>query len=462
MRPRILVIDDEISICITLVMALEQKYAAQYALDADEGMRLLEQHGFDLVLLDLRIGDQDGIEVLQRIKELDSTIPVIIITAHASIDSSVEAMKKGAYTYLSKPLSIDEMMICVDQALTFRSLNEKVLYLKDELQVKNHYFGIVGKSDAMQGIYELVEKIKDVNIGVLISGESGTGKELVARAIHYSGIRKDERFVAVNCAAIPEGLLEEELFGHKKGAFTGAHADRTGKFAAGDKGTIFLDEIGDLPLSMQSKVLRVLQEKSFTPIGGNDPISVDIRVIAATNRSLNEMVMQGNFRLDLFYRINSIGIELPPLRDRRQDIPLLCQHFIALYNREHKKTVQGLTKGAERLLLEYDYPGNIRELANILELAVILCAEETICVKDLLAQMKRPRLPDSTQTKEASVPLGLFSAMTLKEIEKEVIRDRLCENNGHQKRTAEQLGISVKGLRNKILYYGLTVKQQPW
>ena len=311
-------------------MALEEKYEAKYTLDAGDGLLLLQQHDFDLVLLDLRIGDRDGLEVLQKIKEMDSTISVIIITAHASIGSSVEAMKKGAYTYLSKPLCIDEMMICVEQALTFRSLNERVLYLNDELQARNHYFGIVGKSDAMQEIYELIEKIKDVNISVLIAGESGTGKELVAKAIHYSGVRKDECFVAVNCAAIPEGLLEEELFGHKKGAFTGALSDRAGKFAAGDKGTIFLDEIGDLPLAMQSKVLRVLQEKSFTPIGSNDAKTVDIRVLAATNRKLEEMVRQGSFRLDLFYRINSVGIELPPLRERRHDIPLLCHHFIDL------------------------------------------------------------------------------------------------------------------------------------
>ena len=310
----------------------------------------------------------------------------------------------------------------------------------------------------MQEIYELIEKIKDVNISVLIAGESGTGKELVAKAIHYSGVRKDECFVAVNCAAIPEGLLEEELFGHKKGAFTGALSDRAGKFAAGDKGTIFLDEIGDLPLAMQSKVLRVLQEKSFTPIGSNDAKTVDIRVLAATNRKLEEMVRQGSFRLDLFYRINSVGIELPPLRERRHDIPLLCHHFIDLYNKEHRKLVKGLTKGAERLLLEYDYPGNIRELSNILELAVILCVDETIHVKDFLAQMKRTGLPGAVQATGIATPHGFFSAMTLKEIEKEVIRDRLCENNGHQRRTAQQLGISVKGLRNKILYYGLTAK----
>jgi two-component system response regulator AtoC len=310
----------------------------------------------------------------------------------------------------------------------------------------------------MQGVYELIEKIKDKNIAVTISGESGTGKELVARAIHYSGSRKNERFVAVNCAAIPEGLLEEELFGHRKGSFTGALSDRIGKFEAGDKGTIFFDEIGDLPLAMQSKVLRVLQEKTLTPIGSNDARPIDVRVIAATNRDLEEMVQKGSFRLDLFYRIHAVGIELPSLRERRQDIPMLCRHFIELHAKEHEKRIKGMTKEAERLLLEYEFPGNIRELSNMLELAVILCADETIGVKDLLAHIKRPGTPSATPPRENAKPLGLFSSMTLKEIEQEVIRDRLCQNNGHQKRTAQQLGISVKGLRNKIRYYGLSAK----
>jgi two-component system response regulator AtoC len=455
MKPHILIIDDEISICITLVMALEQKYNAAYALNAEEGLRMLEQHDFDLVLLDLKIGDYDGMVLLQKIKEKDNTISVIVITAYASIGSTVEAMKKGAFTYLTKPLCIEELMIFVDQALSFRKLKERVSYLKEELTARNHYFGMVGKSQRMQEIYTLIEKIKDVNTAVTISGESGTGKELVARAIHDSSVRRNERFVAVNCAAIPEGLLEEELFGHKKGSFTGALADRPGMFAAGDRGTIFLDEIADLPLSMQSKVLRVLQEKSFTPIGSNDAKTVDIRVIAATNRDLEEMVRRGTFRLDLYYRINVVKIDLPPLRERRQDIPSLCRHFIEIYNGDHRKSVSGLTKDAERTLMEYDYPGNIRELSNIMELAVILCSGDIIDVKDVATQLNRSSFASQTRPRENVRLLDPFSSMTLKEIEKEIIEARLRENNGHQKRTAQQLGISVKGLRNKIHYYNL-------
>jgi two-component system response regulator AtoC len=453
MKPQVLVIDDELSICITLVMALEQKYDAVYATSAEEGLKILRQRSFQLVLLDLKIGDRNGMEVLQTIKAMDEKISVIIITAFASISSTVEAMKRGAFTYLSKPLSIEEMMICVEQALAFRELNERVSYLNEELYARNHYFGMVGKSRQMQDIYALIEKIKDVNTAVMITGESGTGKELVAKAIHYSSVRKDARFVAVNCAAIPEGLLEEELFGHKKGSFTGAHSDRVGKFASGDKGTIFLDEIADLPLAMQCKVLRVLQEKAFTPIGCNESRTVDIRVIAATNQNLEEMVKRGTFRLDLFYRINVVRIDLPPLRERKQDILPLCRHFLDIYSKDQGKPSISLSVEAERMLLEHDYPGNIRELANILELAVILCPDTNIGVKDLRSQLHRPTPIAESGMCEDRTPVEMFSSLTLKEIEKKVIEARLCENHGHQKRTAEQLGISVKGLRNKILYY---------
>ncbi len=455
MRYRILIVDDELSICVTLAMALEAKYEVQYATDAEAGLKMLQQQSFHLVFLDLRIGERDGMEVLERIKETDSTIAVIIITAYGSIDSSVEAMKRGAFTYLSKPLHIDEAMICVEQALSFRSLNERVQYLTDELQTRGEFFGMVGKSPAMRRVYEMIEKLRDVDIGVTVSGESGTGKELAARAIHFSGNRKNERFVAVNCAAIPEGLLEEELFGHKKGSFTGAVFDKIGKFSLADKGTIFLDEISDLPLSMQSKVLRVLQEKVFTPIGSNEPRAIDIRVVAATNRDLIQMVQNGTFRLDLFYRINVASIVLPPLRERRQDIPLLCRYFIELYNKEHRKNVQGLTKGAERLLLEYDYPGNVRELSNALEYAVVVCDGDVIQTRDLLSQMRQTMMPGAALPQPETNRAGLFAGMTLREIEEEIIRYRLRENNGHQKQTAQQLGISVKGLRNKIRAYGI-------
>ena len=459
MKPRVLVIDDELSICVTLVMALEDKYEAQYARSAAQGLALLHEQEFALVFLDLCIGEDYGLKVLKEIKAIDSRVAVIIITAYGSIDSSVEAIKSGAYSYLTKPLRIEEVLIYAEQALSFRSLSEQVEYLSDELQSRNHYFGMVGKSRSMQRVYELIKKLQDVDVGVTITGESGTGKELVARAIHFSGNRKKERFITVNCAAIPEGLLEEELFGHRKGAFTGALYDKVGKFEAADGGTIFLDEIGDLPLAMQGKVLRVLQEKSVTPVGSNETRTTDVRVIAATNRDLPQMIRQGTFRLDLFYRINVVGISLPPLRERRQDIPLLCRHFIDRYNTEYKKKTSGLTYGAERFLLEYDYPGNIRELSNIIEYAIVICDGDVIRLEDLPAYTARPTAAEP-QLQDGVRRAALFDGMTFREIEREIIIDRLRTNRGHQKLTAQQLGISAKGLRNKMRDYGISPVQK--
>ncbi|MDD3998121.1 MAG: sigma-54 dependent transcriptional regulator [Sphaerochaetaceae bacterium] len=457
MKQKVLIIDDEPSICITLMLAMKRKYEAQYSTSVGQALQLLKNENFNLVFLDLRIGEDNGLDVLKDIKALDSTIAVIMMTAFGTIDSSVEAMKNGAFTYLSKPINIEEAMIYAEQALHYRSLNEQVLILRDELQTGNRYHGMVGLSPAMRKVYQLIEKVKDIDIGVTITGESGTGKELVARAIHYSGTRSKEKFITVNCAAIPEGLLEEELFGHRKGAFTGAISDTIGKFKVADQGTIFLDEIGDLPLAMQGKLLRVIQEKSYTPIGSSDSISIDVRIIAATNHNLTEMVHKGSFRLDLFYRINVMNVELPPLRERRQDILLLCDHFIDMYNKEQHKNIQGLTKGAQRLLLEYDYPGNIRELSNILEYAVAICDTDIIHTTDLPRQAANLALYCTQMDSHANASES-FRNLTIREIEKAIIIDRLGVFHGHQVKTAESLGISVKGLRNKMHAYGLYEK----
>ena len=453
MKKRILIIDDELSICVTLMMALEDKYDAEYAMSAEEGLARLKGGLFNLVLLDLRIGERDGLDVLEKIKAIDKNMEVIVITAYGTVDSAVAAMKAGAFTYMMKPLRIDELSICIEQALSFQTLHERVEYLSDELYEKNKYGEMVGKSPAMKKIYELIEKIKDTDVGVTISGESGTGKELVARAIHFSGKRKDKPFVAVNCAAIPEGLLEEELFGHKKGAFTGAVSDKDGKFKAANHGTIFLDEIGDMPLNMQSKILRVLQDKAYTPVGSNTPQKIDVRVIAATNRNLMEMVDNGTFRLDLYYRLQVVGIQMPPLRDRKQDIPLLCRHFIEKHNHEHNRNVLGISKAAEQFLMSYNYPGNIRELSNLLEFGVVVCDGDIIEVDDLKLQIRQKADEKTTE----SMDFG-FRARTIKDMERELIIRTLRENGGHQKRTAEQLGISVRGLRNKIQSYGIKEK----
>ena len=298
---KIIIIDDEISICSSLTFALEDSYDVQATTDPSLGIEIIKKENINLVLLDLKIGDVDGLEVLEEIKKINKDIVVIIMTAYGSIMSSVEAMKKGAYTYLTKPMNLEELYMIVKKALEFQKMNEKIEYLSKELQNKYQFEGIIGKTEGMKRIFSLIDKLKDVDTGVMITGESGTGKELVARAIHFSGKRKDNKFVEVNCAAIPEGLLEEEFFGHKKGTFTNAVSDKIGKFQYANKGTIFLDEIGDMSLSLQSKLLRVLQEKSFIPLGANEPIETDVRIIAATNRDLKKMVEEGTFRRDLIF-----------------------------------------------------------------------------------------------------------------------------------------------------------------
>ena len=344
----------------------------------DEGLCLLEKETFDLVLLDLIIGSHNGVEVLKSIKAYDESIVVIMMTAFGSIKTSVDAMKNGAFTYLTKPLDLDELKVFIKQALTVRRLSDDVNFLSGELKQRFQYQEMIGKSPRMQEVYGLIEKLKNVDSNVTITGESGTGKELVARALHFSGKRKNERFVVINCAAIPENLLEDELFGHKRGAFTGATQDKKGRFEIANRGTVFLDEIGDMPLGLQSKLLRVIQQKEFTPLGSTDTRKVDVRIIAATNRNLKKLVSEGKFREDLYYRLNVINIHMPALRERKEDIPLLCKYFIKLFNREQNKNVQRLSPEAEKLLLLYDYPGNVRQLANIIEHAMILTNREVI------------------------------------------------------------------------------------
>lgn len=454
MKPHILIIDDELSICVTLMMALKNKYEVQYAMSKEEGIALLKSQPFELVLLDLRIGSSSGLDVLREIKKLSRNTAVIMMTAYSSVDTAVEAMKCGAFTYLSKPLHLEEMLLSVEQALTMQNLNEKVEYLSNELQIRENGNGMIGKSPEMQRVFGLIDKVKDLNVEVLITGESGTGKELVARAIHFTGSRRDGPFVAVNCAAIPEGLIEEELFGHRKGSFTGAVGDKTGKFEQANHGTMFLDEIGDMPLPMQSKLLRVLQEKAYTPVGDNKVRKLDVRIIAATNRNLDEMVEQGEFRLDLLYRIRVMEIKMPPLRDRVLDIPYFCRHFICVYGKKHNKTVNGMTKEVEKILFRYKFPGNVRELSNLIEYCVIVCTGDTITAEDLPAWIPcEAEGSGMTVRKETSEPD--FANMTLREIEREVLIQRLQKNHGNRTQTARELGISVRGLRNKINEYGL-------
>ncbi len=447
MKKHITIIDDEELICYTLKMLLETIYDVSTFTNSDLGLEFIKNNATDLVVLDLRIGSESGIDVLKQIKEFDDTIAVIMMTAYGTIKSSVEAMKSGAFTYVSKPVEPDELLIYIEQALQLKELNVKISYLSEEYNKNDKFGDMVGRSEAMKSVYSLIDKFKDKDVCVCIEGESGTGKELVARAMHFMSKRKEQLFVAVNCASIPINLMEEEFFGHKKGSFTGAVADKKGKLEAADNGTLFLDEIGDMPLELQGKLLRVLQQKEYTPIGGTISKKVDIRFLAATNRDLSQMVKQGKFREDLYFRLNLLNISMPPLRDRREDVESLTTHFVEKFSNEQGKGVSGVSGEVSEVFSSYTFPGNVRELANIIEYAVIMCAKDELCVEDL---------PKYLLTNQAVSKEGMCEEiMTLREIERNAIAQSLKRNNNHRKNTAAELGISERGLRNKIVEYGL-------
>lgn len=453
MNKRILIIDDEPSICITLAMALSKKYNTEYKLNAADGLNLLKSKDFHLVLLDLKIGMVNGLDVLKEIKSYNSAIQVIMITAFGSIDTTIEAMRAGAYTYVTKPLRIEELQLHIEQALRVVELEEKVTHLSTEIEHQYNFYGMIGKSAGMKRVFSLIDKVKDSTVSVLISGESGSGKELVARAIHYSGPRRRKNFIAVNCAAIPETLLEDEMFGHVKGSFTGAIGTKKGRFEQADGGTLFLDEIGDMPLAMQAKLLRVLQDKRYSPIGSEEEREVDVRVIAATNRDIPKMIEEGTFRQDLFYRLNVVGIHIPPLRERQDDIHSLSEYFICKFSKEQNKPIVAISPKVEQALMEHPFPGNVRQLANVLEYALIVCDGKEIQVGDLPEELRRAMNTQgegNTQQDNTTIPIA---GRTLKEIEKDVIVARLEEFGGHQLRTAASLGISERSLRNKLNEY---------
>jgi two-component system response regulator AtoC len=453
LKRKIWIIDDEQAICESLGFALRSDYEVGYSLDPKEGLAKIREEGVDLVLLDLKIGKHNGLVILQQIKAANPGVAVIIMTAFGTEESSVKAMKLGAFTYLSKPLDIDELNICIRQALEFKRLNEDVSFLFDELKSSSYSYEMVGRSDAMQKVFRLIDAVKDIDTNVNILGESGTGKELVARAIHFCGKRREERFVAINCAAIPETLLEEELFGHKRGTFTGAVTDKKGKFALADKGSLFLDEIGDMSLAFQSKLLRVLQNKEFTMVGGDNLQKVDVRIITATNCNLKEMVRGGSFREDLYYRLNVMEIKVPSLRDRKEDIPLLCRHFIERFSREQKKPIMDFSAEARARILGYEYPGNVRQLANIIEHAIILSSGKEI---ELLALPEELRLGLSDYRMESERESGIIesiSGLPLKELERLAIIGALKSCDDKKGPAALLLGISERSLWYKVKEY---------
>lgn len=447
------IIDDEQGICTALSLILRKKYEIRTFLSSAPALERLEIEECDLILLDLKLGAENGIDVLKTIKEKHPDVIVVMMTAYASINTSVEAMRAGAYTYLTKPLDMNELDIVVAKGLEIRRLNEKVNDLSDELGTMRHFDQIIGESPAMQKIYSLIETLRGTDSNVLIVGESGTGKELVAKAIHNDGMRKDGRFVVVNCAAIPESLMEIEFFGYRKGAFTGAAGDRKGKFEIANGGTIFLDEIGDMPLNLQGKLLRVLQDKEFTPIGASEPRKVDIRVIAATNKDLVKAIREKAFRADLYFRINVMSIRIPPLRERREDIPLLCDHFIKYHAYEMRKGIKGCSEEVIKTLSAYDFPGNVRQLSNFLEYATIVCRSDCIDVCDLPEEFRNGTELLTMAPSNREDLKEFLSTHTFQEIEKRAIEYTLEKNGGRRDLTASDLGISKRGLQLKMHEY---------
>lgn len=447
---RILVIDDEEAICSSLQFALEDEYEVSTTTDPYEGIERVKRERFDLCLVDLKLGKISGIDVLTELITIQRDLLVIIMTAYSSIPSSVEAIKRGAYSYLTKPLHMEELYTLLKQALHFQQLNRQVEYLSKELEKQYGYREMIGKSPLMVNVFQLIDKVKDIDTNVLITGESGTGKELVARAIHFNGKRQDAHFEAVNCAAIPEHLLESELFGHAKGAFTGATTKREGKFVSANKGTIFLDEIGDMPPALQAKLLRVLQDKEVTPLGSDEKIRLDVRIIAATNRDLKQAVREGEFREDLYFRLNVVEIALPPLRNRMQDLPFLIHHFIQKFNAQLGKQIEGMTAEASDCLQRYSYPGNIRELSNIIESAMVIADGPYIKPQDLPEQVNHRSFLSSHSPESVEACINGLVGLPIKEVEEKLIVATLKSNNGHRKKTADMLGISERSLRDKL------------
>ncbi|MGC7847131.1 sigma-54-dependent transcriptional regulator [Desulforudis sp. 1088] len=444
MLPKVLIIDDEEDMCWALEKAMQQEgYAATAVTRGKQGLTVLRGEGASIVLLDLQMPDMNGLDVLREIRLINPDLPVIIITGYGTIEVALEAMRRGATGYVTKPLDLYQLKLTVRKALQEKDLVKEVKFLRSELTKDRE--AMIGESPAINAVRYMIQKVAPTDATVLLTGESGTGKEVAAVAIHKLSLRAEGPFVAVNCAALPEQLLETELFGHEKGAFTGATARRTGRFELANHGTIFLDEIGEMPPGMQAKLLRVLQEKAFERVGGTQTLQVDIRVVAATNKNLEEAVKNGSFREDLFYRLNVIHIHIPPLRERREDIPLLVNHFLGKLCPPPANC--RVTDEALELLCRYGWPGNVRELQNVLERAVILGAAGEIKPEHLPQDIQHL----AEQAKEEDVP----AAPTLREAEKEMIIRALRKSGGNRSQAARLLGIARTTLLFRMKKYGI-------
>jgi len=453
---RLLVVDDDSLIRRSLSLVLRREgYAVDEAASGEDALRALEGDGIDLVITDFNMPVVDGMQLLREIHARRPELPVILVTGYGTVEQAVEAMKSGAYDYVSKPIIDDEMKMVIRRALEERTLRDENSQLRKRLDMRFGYDAIVGRDHRMQRIYDTIESVAPTKATVLVTGESGTGKTLIARALHHNSTRRDEAFVEVNCGALPETLLESELFGHKRGAFTGAHADKQGKFAAANRGTIFLDEITNASPLLQMKLLRILQDKEFEPVGGNETQRVDVRVVLATNLDLAKEVEKGNFRRDLYYRINVVAITMPPLRERVSDIPLLAEHFLGSFSKENGKRIGALAPETVDLLLRYGWPGNVRELENCVERAVVLTRNATIQPEDLPPTLRQ-------EASEAPPPLESGGIVPLKQAledpERRIIENALRLNGGNRQETAKALDINRTTLFNKMRKYDLLEK----
>jgi DNA-binding NtrC family response regulator len=453
-KKRVLLIDDEARVRTSLKMVLEPLYDILQAGDGHEGLDVFRKEAPDLVLLDVILPGTDGLAVLQTLRMERKITPVIMLTGTKSVKTAVDAMKLGASDYLSKPFDVDELRIVIDRTLNSSELEREVKHLRAQVVQRYGFHNLIGRSEGMQDIYSKIEQVADSRTTVLITGESGTGKELVAKALHYNSARRDRPFVALNCAALPETLIESELFGHEKGSFTDATARRVGQFELAHTGTLFLDEIGDLSAVTQAKLLRVIQEREFSRIGGVQPIKVDVRIVAATNKNLDELVRKGQFREDLYYRINVISLYLPPLRERSEDIPLLAKHFLEKRLAEERRSHIEFGKEALELLTRYAWPGNVRELENFVEQAFIWSQHAT--------EITPEHLPTSIKSDSRSTSLRddtLAGRMSLEkavmEFEREIILDALTRTNYVQTHAANLLGISRRMLKYRMDTLGI-------
>jgi DNA-binding NtrC family response regulator len=439
-----MIVDDEKSIRVMLKRVLSDKqFEIDEAADGREALEKIKQEKYSAILLDLRMPEVNGIEVIEKLKEQDIDTPIVMMSAYGTVPEAVEAMKLGALDYLVKPFDLDELKLILERIIRQNEIQKENIYFREEEDKKFNFKEIVGESSAMKRVLEMVKKVAHLPTTVLITGESGTGKELIARAIYKNSPRQEKPFVVANCVAFSSNLLESELFGHEKGAFTGANSTRIGRFEIAHNGTLFLDEIGEITLSTQAKLLRVIQEKEFERVGSSTSIKVDTRIVAATNKDLLKEIKENRFREDLFYRINVFTIDIPPLRARIEDIPLLVQHFIRKYNQILNKRITGISQEAISLLMDYTFPGNIRELENIIERAMIMCNNK-IMDRNLFFFLEQKE--------------GFTEAGTLKEMEREMIKKTLILNNGNRTKTAQSLGISRRSLLLKLKGYQIDIK----